>query len=150
MTRGEGGRGGGRKSPILRRHSLWTAPKGDWNFFLGHFYRPSLTDWLIFIVVSRSSIKPWDFFQRSPSLSRPLRVYDLMGQACPSLAFSIVSTQRLHRDRHDRLTVQGPLKKWTKQFIQSYFLELQLQPFGRFFWTTTFMILKSSHQDTYF
>ena len=26
-----------------------------------------------------------------------------MGQACPLLAFSIVSTQRLHRDRHDRL-----------------------------------------------
>jgi hypothetical protein len=50
-------------------------------------------------------------------------------QACPSLAFSIVSTQRLH---HDRLTVQGPLKKWTKQFNQSYFLKLQLQPFGRF------------------
>ena len=70
----------------------------DWNFFLGHFYWPSLTDWLIFIVVSRSSIKPWDFFQRSPSLSRPLRVYDLMGQAWPSLAFSIVSTQRLHRE----------------------------------------------------
>ena len=55
--------------------------RGDWNFFLGHFYWPFLTDWLIFIVVSRSSIKPWDFFQRSPSLSRPLRVYDLMGLA---------------------------------------------------------------------
>ena len=70
-----------------------------------------------------------------------------MGQACPSLAFSIVSTQRLHRDRHDRLTVQGPLKKWTKQFIQSYVLKLQVQPFGRFIWTMTFMILKSSNQD---